>query len=162
MTTGYCCSPLHQGHCGWLCQYWLLVYREPEESFTMSVVGLRSCDTILGDSATPCSCYVQCLGREWIIILGFPPVVCPSSNWAGCLCCSHGWHSSDWRTQLLQLYSLTALTHSLRFAGMIRRWRKQNKNIQLCNLFPSNMSWIAQWPFVCLISFFHVFTFFIK
>ncbi len=26
-------------------------------------------------SATRCSCYMQCLGREWVVLLGFLPVV---------------------------------------------------------------------------------------
>ena len=36
-------------------------------------------------SATRCSCYMQCLGCEWIITLGLQPVVKPSSNWGGYL-----------------------------------------------------------------------------
>ena len=28
---------------------------------------------------------MQCLGREWVIILGFPPVMYLSSNWGGYL-----------------------------------------------------------------------------
>jgi len=44
---------------------------------------------------------MQCLGREWVIILGFQPVVYPYSNWGGYLRCSHGWRSSDCRSQLL-------------------------------------------------------------
>ena len=31
-------------------------------------------------SATRSSCYMQCLGREWVNVLGFPPVVYLSSN----------------------------------------------------------------------------------
>ena len=52
---------------------------------------LCSCDIIFCViSATSCSCYMQCLGREYLVILGFPPVVCLSSNWGWYLHCSHG------------------------------------------------------------------------
>ena len=41
-----------------------------------SVVCLQSCDIIFQViSTTCCSCYMQCLGHEWIIIWGFPPSV---------------------------------------------------------------------------------------
>ena len=36
-------------------------------------------------STIRCSCYMQCLGCEWVIILGFPSVMYPSSNWDGYL-----------------------------------------------------------------------------
>ena len=43
-----------------------------------------SCDVIFWViSATSCSCYTQCLGCEWVIILGFPPLIYPSSNLDG-------------------------------------------------------------------------------
>ena len=32
------------------------------------------------------STVMQCLGCKWIIILGFSPVVYPSSNWGGGIC----------------------------------------------------------------------------
>ena len=42
----------------------------------LSVVGLRSRDRIFCMiSATLCSHYIPYLGREWVIILGFPRVV---------------------------------------------------------------------------------------
>ena len=56
----------------------------------------ESCDRIFWViSATRCSCYTVYLGREWVIILVFPSVVYPSSNWGGYLRCSHGCRSSD-------------------------------------------------------------------
>ena len=45
---------------------------------------------------------MQCLGCRQVVILGFPPVVCLSSNWGRYWRCSHGWRSGDWRSQLLQ------------------------------------------------------------
>ena len=42
---------------------------------------LQSCDIIfLMISTVCCSCYMQCLGCECVIISGFPPVVHPFSN----------------------------------------------------------------------------------
>ena len=69
-------------------------------------------------SATNCLCYVQWLGykwviilgdfshmqdlgHEWVTILGFPSMVYLPSNWGRYLHCSHGWCSSDWRSQQL-------------------------------------------------------------
>jgi len=44
---------------------------------------------------------MQCLGREWVIICGFPPVVCLCSNWGVYFHRSRGWCSSEWCSQLL-------------------------------------------------------------
>ena len=40
----------------------------------------RPCDVVLVVSATHCPCYMQCLRCERVVILDFPPVVCPSSS----------------------------------------------------------------------------------
>jgi len=40
--------------------------------------------------------YLRC---EQIIMLWFPPVVCPSSTWGSYLYCSHSKHSRDWGSQ---------------------------------------------------------------
>ena len=65
------------------------------------VVDLRSYDIIfLAISATLYLCYMQCFGCGCVIMLGFPPIVYPSSNWRGYLRCSHVWRSSYWRSRL--------------------------------------------------------------
>jgi len=45
---------------------------------------------------TSATCSMQYFGCESVLILGIPPVICPSSNWDWYLYCSHGSHSSDW------------------------------------------------------------------
>ena len=70
----------HQGSLWLITSVLFLLYpwHIPLESYSfnrVSMVGLQSCDIILCViPATRCSCYMQCLGREWVIILGFPPV----------------------------------------------------------------------------------------
>ena len=55
---------------------------QPMKSPTRSVFYMRSCDVILWlISVTRCPCYMQCLGHELVIILGFPPVMYPSLKW---------------------------------------------------------------------------------
>jgi len=62
----------------------------------------EECHVILGDFAIRSILILHAILRcEWVVILGFSPVMYTSSNWGGCLHCSHGWCSSDWWSQLL-------------------------------------------------------------
>ena len=61
---------------------------QPMDSSSRGVVGMRSCDIILWlASVTRCSRYMQDVQCKRTIILGSPPVVCPSSNRGGYLRC---------------------------------------------------------------------------
>ena len=42
-----------------------------------------------GVTSVSTTAYKPSLGREWVILLGFPPDMYPSSNWGGYLRCSH-------------------------------------------------------------------------
>ena len=77
------------------------------KSPTSSVVGFSSdltCDIIfLAISATLCLCYMQCLGCDWVIILGFPPVIYPISIFK----LGQVFALFPWLTQLLELCNST-------------------------------------------------------
>ena len=54
-------------------------------------------------SSTQCSCYLQCLGYMWVIILRFLADVYPSSIWGRYLHCSHGWHRMQRRAKSIAI-----------------------------------------------------------
>ena len=92
---------------------------QPIKSPTRSQTYDRSCAIIFWViSATCSSYYMQCLGCEWVILLGFPLFVpCARLKIGRYLTCSHRWHSSDWWSQLLYwiiwLHTLPSFTEMI-------------------------------------------------
>ena len=55
---------------------------------------------------------MQCLGYKLFIVVGFPPVLNPSSNLGKCLRCSHGWRRRNgWSHRLNFCIRLCILPH---------------------------------------------------
>jgi len=51
----------------------------------------------LGDFSHTLHVLTQCSGRKWIIMLRYPPVMYPTSNWGMYLPYYHTWCSVDWQ-----------------------------------------------------------------
>jgi len=86
---------------------------------------------ILAISATHCSCYVQSLVWEWVIILRFPPVMYLSTNCGERLHYSRGWCNSDWWNQLLWMWPVRATGTQRNNQWLVR----MSDNGKLINMF---------------------------
>jgi len=115
--------------CGWLRHYQLSLPLENPLKKTILLTSTNDiahqgcslpCDLILGDFSHTRLVLIPRLRCELVIMLGFPPIVYPSSNLGGHLRCSHGWRSSDWRTPTVVLFIVRPRSLS-RFAETMRQ-----------------------------------------